>query len=249
MKELAEAFKLIFAKIGDFLDLFDLSFIVSGALGLSALFLWAKFIDLPVPTGFHGGLGIFLLVFACYVNGMIFFAAGRFIRRTLSPRFPGGAVRGDKEKKFDEHFLKVLQAHGLAGQQPFKEYIDRTESLGLWRLYIRLWAEVRQVDRLAPSFVLLKRYWVMCATYDGLAVALVLWFVLIARWFAKGLGLAGFKLAPIMPWEVAILLMILLPLLAIACLVESSRYLHYQVEELVASIAAERSRSETPLES
>jgi hypothetical protein len=32
MQELAEAFKLIFAKIGDFLDLFDLSFIVSGAL-------------------------------------------------------------------------------------------------------------------------------------------------------------------------------------------------------------------------
>src|SRR5271166_5199645 len=101
MKELAEAFKLIFAKIGDFLDLFDLSFIVSGALGLSALFLWAKFIDLPVPTGIHGGVRIFLIVFACYVNGMIFFAAGRFIRRTFSTLFPGGVDAGEKGRKFD----------------------------------------------------------------------------------------------------------------------------------------------------
>jgi hypothetical protein len=106
MKELAEALKLIFGKIGDFLDLFDLSFIVSGALGLSALFLWAEFIDLPVPKGIHGGGQILLVVFACYVNGMIFFAAGRFIRRAFSTLFPGGASAGDKGKRFDALFLR-----------------------------------------------------------------------------------------------------------------------------------------------
>ena len=241
MKELAEAFKLIFGKIGDFLDLFDLSFIVSGALGLSALFLWAKFIDLPVPRGIHGGVRIFLVVFACYVNGMIFFATGRFIRRSFSTLFPGSSDAGDKGKSFDALFLKVLQGHGLADQQPFKEYIDRTQSRGIWRLYVRLWAELRQVDRLAPSFLLLKRYWVMAATYDGLAVALALWIAFIGRW------LVGFKHAPInISWEVAIPLMICLAILAIGCLTESGRYLEYQVEELVASIAAERSRSATP---
>ena len=164
MKELAEAFKLIFSKIGDFLDLFDLSFIVSGALGFCALYLWARFIDVPIPTRIQGGLQILLIVFGCYVNGMVFFAAGRFIRRTFGAVFPDGRGAGDKGRKFDAQFLEVLQAHGLADQQPFKEYIDRTQSRGIWRLYVRLWAEVRQVDRLAPSFLLLKRYWVMAAT-------------------------------------------------------------------------------------
>jgi hypothetical protein len=241
MKELAEALKLIFGKIGDFLDVFDLSFIVSGALGFSALFLWAEFINLPLPIGIHGGVQIFLIVFACYVNGMIFFAAGRFIRRTFSTLFPGGIAPGDKGKKFDELFLNIMQAHGLADQEPFKLYIDRTQQRGIWRLYVRLWAEVRQVDRLAPSFLLLRRYWIMAATYDGLAVALALWIVFIGRW------LVGFKHAPVnISWEVAIPLIICLAVFATACLAESGRYLEYQIEELVASIAAERSRAEYP---
>jgi hypothetical protein len=81
----------------------------------------------------------------------------------------------------------------------------------------------------------------MAATYDGLAVALALWIAFIGRW------LGGFKRAPVtISSEVAIPLMICLAILAIGCLVESGRYLAYQVEELVASIAAERSRSATP---
>jgi hypothetical protein len=234
IKELAEAFKLIFSKIGDFLDLFDLSFIVSGALGFSALFLWANFLELPVAGKIHGWLQIILLLFACYVNGLIFFAAGRLMRRAISRIFAG---KGGKGSNFDGFFLRVLQAHGLADQQPFKEYIDRSASRGIWRLYVRLWAEARQVERLAPSFVLLKRYWVMSATYDGLAVALFLWIAFIGRW------LAGFKHASAsMSLDVAIPVMVCLGILAVGCLVESGRYLEYQVEELVASIAAERAR-------
>jgi hypothetical protein len=180
-------------------------------------------------------------VFGCYVNGMVFFAAGRFIRRTFATLFPGGSGAGDKGKKFDALFLEVLQAHGLADQQPFKEYLDRAQVRGVWRLYVRLWAEIRQADRLAPSFLLLKRYWVMAATYDGLAVALALWIVFIGRW------LFGFKHASVnITWEIAVPVMMCLTILAIGCLVESSRYLKYQIEELVASIAAERSRSATP---
>jgi hypothetical protein len=38
--------------------------------------------------------------------------------------------------------LDVLTAHGLADENVFKEYLDRREVNGIWRLYVRLWAEV-----------------------------------------------------------------------------------------------------------
>lgn len=104
MKELAEVFKLIFGKIGDFLDLFDLSFIISGALGLSALFFWAEFIDLPLPRINHHGPQLLLIVFACYVNGMIFFATGRFIRRAFSHFFLEVPTQEKREKNSTSAF-------------------------------------------------------------------------------------------------------------------------------------------------
>ena len=39
MKELGEALKLIFMKVGDFFDIFDLSFFVSGIAIASAIIL------------------------------------------------------------------------------------------------------------------------------------------------------------------------------------------------------------------
>jgi hypothetical protein len=64
-------FKIVFGKIGDFLNLFDPSFIVPGALGLSALFLWAEFIDLPVRRGIHGERDDFFRHRPIYKTGIL----------------------------------------------------------------------------------------------------------------------------------------------------------------------------------
>jgi hypothetical protein len=124
-------------------------------------------------------------------------------------------------------------------QEPFKGYIDKKDTRGLWRLYIRLWTEVRQVERLSPSFLLLKRYWVMAATYDGLAVALLLWSLLLTCWAFGWVGSQRLPLGIVIP-VVPITL-----LLARGCLAEADRYSENQAEELVASIAAERCRAAT----
>ncbi len=40
MKELGEALKSIFERVGQFLDLFDLSFFISGAVASAAVWVW-----------------------------------------------------------------------------------------------------------------------------------------------------------------------------------------------------------------
>jgi hypothetical protein len=229
MKGFGEALKLILSKVGDFLDLFDLSFIVSGALGLAALLLWAQLSGIPLPKQ-HGFVLVLLLVFGSYVNGMIFFAAVRSVRRAITRWTQKIEVgRGGRFKIF---FLESLGAHGLADEDLFKTYLSKDA----WRLYVRLWTEVRQVDRLSPSFLLLKRYWVMAATYDGLAAALFLWSLLFVRWSF------GFESARTPSLWVTIPAIVITSLLALGCLAEADRYCENQAEELVASIAAERSR-------
>jgi hypothetical protein len=245
MKALGDAIKMVLAKIGDFLDLFDLSFIVSGALGFSALWLWMTLAKVPLPPKQHGALPIILLLFASYITGMVFFAAGRSARRIIGliARFGKrkntgkGEKAGAKGSRFDQFLVEVLKGHGLLNEAPFQEYFLRTDCRGIWRLYIRLWAEVRQADRLSPSLILLKRYWVMAATYDGLAVALLLWLVLLLRW------LIGFEGVATLPAWVLVPAILLLALLAWGCFAEAGRYTENQVEEIVASIAAERSRA------
>jgi hypothetical protein len=84
-----------------------------------------------------------------------------------------------------------------------------------------MWAEVRQRERLSPSFSLLRRYWVSAATLDGLFVAFGTWAVLLAldahsakEWFPPLATLVG----------------------AVFCLREAQRYGVFQREELIATL-------------
>jgi hypothetical protein len=137
-------------------------------------------------------------------------------------------------ERFDALIFTVLQAHGLAQVQPFGDYLARLEGRGLWRLYIRLWAEARTRLYPSPTMSLLNRYWVLAATYDGVSVALLTWLALTITWMF-GIGFDD-KLSP---W-IGIPLAVGLVLLAIACSREAGRFVRYQVEELIASIAASR---------
>jgi hypothetical protein len=229
MTELAESLKALSGRIGSFFDLFDLSFFVSGSVSLSAFIFWMHLSNQILPMRLEGWLKVLVIILACYVNGLVCFAVGRWIR--IPKR------RSNRISVFDELFSKVLKAHGLADEGTFKEYIGRSTDGGVRRLYIRLWAEVRQLDQLSPSLVVLNRYWVMAATYDGLATALFIWAIVFSVWSA------GIGIAPPLELRVGIPVIALLLLIAYFCLREAQRFVRNQVEELVATISVQRSKS------
>jgi len=229
MKELGEALKAIFGRIAGFFDLFDLSFFVSGSVTLAALLFWAYLANVRLPFEVDGWIKVLAIVLGCYISGLICFAIGRWIR-----------IPKSRSKQISFHhslFNQVLEGHGLSDEKPFKEYLKRADLIGSRRLYIRLWAEVRQVEELSPSLLLLNRYWVMAATYDGLATASIIWAFVFLIW-SLGLGVSSqIRLAFGIPTIVFLLLV------SYFCLREANRFVRNQVEELVATVAVMRSKA------
>jgi hypothetical protein len=232
MKELGEALKILFMKVGDFFDIFDLSFFVSGIASASAIIFGAELAGTNLTPIFQSRLWILLGGLLAYISGLASFAAGRWLRQTLVPILR----RKNRYDDFDEHFNRVLKGHGLVEEDPFKSYLARTKVRGIWRLYVRLWAELRHSDTVVPSLQLLRRYWVMAATYDGIAISFMLWSFLT---FLVTFDVA--KIASI-PKIVGLPIAIGLLILFVCAIREASRYVDYQVEELVATIAAAKKK-------
>jgi hypothetical protein len=180
------------------------------------------------------GLTVVALILASYVSGMSCFALGRFIRKWLfkAKQWIVGAPR-HKRTLFDDlaqHGVLVrrLSGDGFLVNPDFdripwlKRYLSDDGGEGRESaLYVRMWAEIRQRGRFAPSFSLLRRYWVSAATLDGLFVAFCTWGVLLALkdhtvhgWFPTAATLCG----------------------ALFCLREAQRYGVVQREELVATL-------------
>jgi hypothetical protein len=225
-KDAAEGLRAVLQRIADFFDIFDLSFIISGAVTLAALAFWGWRVRVPLPPLPEGWIAGIAVIVACYVLGVLCFAIGRWFRAGWRAERTGGGV--------NDKFLEVLQAHGLSKIPSISDYLDRRNAQGEARLYVRLWAEIRQCPDLATSFYLLRRYWVMAATYDGMVVALTVWMVTIV---ACVFGLGG---GPPMDMFVGFIIVVALIVSAVACAREAGRYVDYQIEELVASIAAKR---------
>lgn len=241
MSEVAKAIKPLFDKFIDFFDIFDLSFFVSGATFVAAI-AWAQLTpnlevllgipeSAPVESAFEGmpGIGVMVLVLASYISGMTCFAVGRFIRKLVYRR-------SDNAQRLTVLY-KELEQHGMIAKAPDGDgwmVTDHGRKLG-WlpryfinggkgqetALYVRMWAEVRQREIFAPSFSLLRRYWVSSATLDGLFVALSTWAALLALVQQDVHG-----------WIPSIATF----LGALFCLREARRYGEFQREELVATL-------------
>jgi hypothetical protein len=227
MKELGEALRIIFEKISDFFDIFDLSFFVSGAVALGALLFWFSSLGFSVPPFVPGWVIVLSVILGCYVGGLVCFAGGRWLR--MEPFAKWFSVRMDEQL-----LLKVLQGHGLEHDTVFDGYIQRKD--GAWRLYVRLWAELRTAQEFGSSLRFLNRYWVMAATYDGLAFAFILWTLAILS------SIIGRGAHPFIPIWFGISLIVVLVAFALACFREAQRFVRFQIEELVASISAVKSR-------
>lgn len=225
MKELGEALRVLLAKISDFFDILDLSFLISGAAFVGAFYFWGRLYGNISLLNFFAKLSLLTLIILCYISGLICFALGRWLRTTLTYK---------QEEKFKNHFVEVLSAHQLDKELPFKPYLKGRGHSDVWRLYIRLWAEIRQNPTLSPSFSLIRRYWVMAATYDGLAFVILSWIIIVS--FAR------FVLAFSLSLITYIIIMILLILVLYACMREARRNQEHQVEELIASITVSRNK-------
>ncbi len=233
MKELGDALKLLFMKIGDFFDIFDLSFFISGIATGSAVVLATHFLGLDFLPALQTKLGFLLGIIGAYISGLVSFAAGRWLRQVVVQKFR----RKNSYDDFDNKFRSILEAHGLADEKPYKTYLECTSARGSWRLYVRLWAEVRHNEVVTPSLQLLKRYWVMAATYDGVTISLLLWFALVLS------STLGVNRLPHLPLVLGIPAAFILLVLSISTMREASRYFDYQVEEVVATIATTLKKS------
>lgn len=245
MKEFSEVLKEILGKIGDFFSILDLSFFVSGSVCLAALvFLWAKINEVKKLTdvlSLINGFIIIAVILACYVLGLICFASGRWIRDHIK----------NYDRLLSQRLCILIKAHGLSDKKPFNEYLNRRKNeyknddfagysdkdIYLVRLYIRLWAEVRQQENLAPSLYMINQFWVKAATYDGLAMSLIIWSIvmLILKYYQE------------LTLGITIILFVSFIIFAAACFKEAERYVFFQLEELVATLAYQKSTQERNL--
>jgi len=243
MKELGDALSTLLARVAGFFDILDLSFLVAGTLNLAGLYLMLVAAQVPLPPG--GWFEVPLVLVVIYGVGLCAFSAGRWLRAWLNRRWL------DPHRTLDvEHAIpQLIEAHGLDQDLRFQPYLrpasgsaltgfDATASLRRpWRLYTRLWAELRHDPSRGPSLHLALRYWVMTATCDGLAATASLW----------ALGVLGLLLSGFGPlrqhWVWVVLGAVVLGWVAYLMVLEANRYLRSQHEELVASLAASTARA------
>lgn len=251
MNETAQSLQALLGRIGAFFDIFDLSFVVSGASSLAALLLVYK---LHGPSTFPDWLanvyGGVLLVLSCYVLGMLSFVLGRLLRRILlrllsgksfSQRLAQGVADAMKQhdlrpKDEDQstlagciRLLEPLQDPKLRGKRP-----DPQAQSAALRLYTLMWTQIRQQSDLTPSHILLSRYWVMAALCDGMVVSSVLW-----------LGVLLSSLHRLEALQLVFLARLGVAMASLATLLflrEAERYAAVQVDDLVSTLAWDMSR-------
>lgn len=236
MEEIGKALKVVFDKISDFFDIFDLSFFVSGFFTTSILLAWIKLRNIPIPISFTETKSIIIIALFCYISGLLSFALGRWIRMGILA-YPSNLIRRkrQKPKSFDERFKKILEAHGMDSDPEVQSYLNRNEHRGIWRLYVLFWAKLRNDEKHAKSLAFLRRYWVMAATYDGLSISV---FISILLAIELKIGIVG---APIIfDLRLFTVVIVLLLLLFVACLREANRFVEYQIEEVVSSIVSNK---------
>jgi hypothetical protein len=208
--------KALFARLGEFFHIFDLSFLVAGAATLGALLQINDRLGLGLLIPASGWIRGLALVLAAYVCGLVSFSLGRTVNRPLFRR-----------PAINKQLPNALSAHQLRGPT-----IERYKAGGIeaWRVYIRMWQELAGKYPTSVAFSHLSRYWAMAATYDGLAISFLIWMVAISPipWLGSTL----------MSTPLTALLMLVLLGASILCLKEGGKYYGFQVEDLVAALAA-----------
>ncbi len=230
MSSLADAAGKFAEKIAELLDVFDFSFFVAGSAALGAFIVWLRQSDVAVPS-LSTELALIAIV-ASYTLGLLCYALGRALRAA-----PKKVIRFAKRTSSEGEKAHPLQAfyesHRLGDAADYANY---AKPPGRWsELYSRLWVLIRSEERLKESYVLVRRYWILGAAYDGLGVAALLWILPV-------LGLQSVPEDPALAVADASLLLRLtlvglLVAAAMLCWLQAARYHRYQVDEVAATAA------------
>jgi hypothetical protein len=116
---IAELIKVTVAKISALFDVFDLSFFVSGGACLLAFaYLRSIYGDaLPFP---EGALAVAAVIAGSYISGLLCFAAGRWLRRTVLGR--------PWQVDFEARLAQAMRSHGLDDDPDLKVSFDLLRS-------------------------------------------------------------------------------------------------------------------------
>jgi hypothetical protein len=219
--EALDGVRTLFGRLGEFFHIFDLSFLVAGATTFGALAVLYMRLGFTGTFPFSDWVAGFALIIACYVCGLISFSLGRLLNGML----------------FRRRVLGYLKK-ALAGQRLRGELIEQFAKAEMpdfppWRLYIRLWQQLAEKHPHSIAFTHLSRYWAMAATYDGVAVSLLVWAAALLPVQVLGARL----LSP----RMAVAVIAALVVASVLCLRQGGKYYEFQVEDLVAALAVMKS--------
>lgn len=167
-----ESISKIVDKISEALNFFDFSFIVSGGLTFSVIYLTINLFNVP-PLSVLETISTPIKIIACigivYICGLISFAGGKCIRLYFLYQL-------DKERGFSSIFEKALMF--------IKKYDDTTtaeidsfikaDSDTQKLYYTKMWMELRHCSDAEATIKHLNRFWVMQAVFEGLYFSFIL---------------------------------------------------------------------------
>ena len=130
-------------KIFRVLDVFDFSYIISGATSCVLIYLYFLFTDNQDVLLKLNEIRWYIVILIAYILGLIMFATGRFIRQE---------ILGGKKRKYD-----LFVDYGITNKTD--EEIDA--------LFCKYWDKLQNSET-SSEYEYYKRLWVMTAVYEGL---------------------------------------------------------------------------------
>jgi hypothetical protein len=217
----------LFNQLGQFFHIFDLSFLASGATSLGAIAFACAAFHAELPRDLPSWVWITTTVLGSYVAGVACFAVGRKFRANSIWR-----------NTLHHHLRAFMETHGLLDDPLVLGYFNKggsdiEQNMVAFRLYSRLWAELRDDYGSSESYRALNRYWVTSAMYDGLVISFLIWSGVMLATSINLLRSHDWILSSFVAATSA-----LFALLSRACYQEGDRNFQYQVSELVATFAA-----------
>lgn len=143
MEKCTRVLTKIAEKIFRVLDVFDFSYIISGATACVLIYLYFLFTDNQDVLLKLNEIRWYIVILIAYILGLIMFATGRFIRQE---------ILGDKKRKYD-----LFVDYGITNKTD--EEIDA--------LFCKYWDKLQNSETYG-EYEYYKRLWVMTAVYEGL---------------------------------------------------------------------------------
>ncbi len=184
---------------------------------------------------------LLLLFVGIYVGGLICFAVGRLLRQSLLEGI-SRVPRKPKEEQRRDVIKRAIESHNLWDdplvtkyREPVVEGADNDITPAhAGALYGRLWVELRESKR-EQSYGLVRRYWVLAATYDGVGTALLFWTLLLVQWG----WFMGTAAAPtsVMTTTLCMVAAAMCVMATVACYREARKFTDHQAYEMIAILA------------